>query len=146
MSDDAIAVTNLLYRYAELMDLGDYEGTAQLFAHADVKLADGQVVRGAEVMQKIWETYTKRHANGTPLTKHVVTNPILEFSEDRQRATTRSYYTVLQATETLPLQVVAAGRYHDSFEKVDGRWRFSARDYSMFDLKGDLRDHLHILV
>jgi 3-phenylpropionate/cinnamic acid dioxygenase small subunit len=145
MSDDATAITNLLYRYAEFMDLGDFAGAAGLFAHADVKLAGGQVVSGAENMENIWVQYTKRHADGTPMTKHVVTNPIVEFSDDRMRATSRSYYTVLQATESVPLQVIAAGRYHDSFEKVDGRWRFSARDYSLFDLKGDLRDHLYML-
>lgn len=145
MSDDALAITNLLYRYAECMDLGDFAGAAALFAHADVTLAGGQVVRGADAMRGIWEGYTKRHANGTPMTKHVVTNPIIEFSADRTRATARSYYTVLQATEIVPLQVIASGRYHDSFENADGVWRFVTRDYSLFDLKGDLRDHLNIL-
>lgn len=145
MGDDATSITNLLYLYAECMDLGDFAGAARLFAHADVTLAGGQIVRGAEAMQAIWEQYTKRHADGTPMTKHVVTNPIVEFSQDRTHATARSYYTVLQATDAVPLQVIAAGRYHDRFEKVGERWRFAARDYSMFDLKGDLRDHLHIL-
>jgi hypothetical protein len=50
---------------------------------------------------------------------------------------------VLQATDELPLQIVAAGRYHDTFEQVDGSWRFSYRDYSMLDLKGDLSGHLN---
>lgn len=145
MSDDALAITNLLYRYAELMDAGDFAGAGALFANADVKLAGGQIVRGAEAMASIWTQYTKRHADGTPMTKHVVTNPIVEFSEDRRSAAARSYYTVLQATESVPLQVIAAGRYHDTFEKFDGAWRFASRDYSLFDLKGDLRDHLHIL-
>lgn len=145
MNDDALAITNLLYRYAECMDLGDFAGAGNLFAHAEVTLAGGAKVRGADAMRGIWESYTKRHADGTPMTKHVVTNPIVEFSADRLHATSRSYYTVLQATANVPLQVIAAGRYHDSFEKMEGAWRFATRDYSMFDLKGDLRDHLNIL-
>ena len=31
---DAIAITNLLYRYAELIDAGDYEGIGEHLAHA----------------------------------------------------------------------------------------------------------------
>jgi hypothetical protein len=72
----------------------------------------------------------------------VITNPIIDVDEERNRATCRSYYTVLQATERVPLQVVVAGRYHDEFERVAGHWRFAFRDYSLMDLAGDLSDHL----
>jgi len=144
MSDDGIAITNLLYRYAELIDAGDFAGVADLFEHAAVSVG-GEVLHGAAPMLRLWNAHTKLHPDGTPRTKHVVTNPIVEFSDDRTRATARSYYTVLQATDIVPLQVIAAGRYHDSFEKVGGTWRFATRDYSMLDLKGDLRDHLLIL-
>jgi hypothetical protein len=37
---------------------------------------------------------------------------------------------------------VAAGRYHDRFERVDGEWRFSERDYSKLDLTDDISWHL----
>jgi 3-phenylpropionate/cinnamic acid dioxygenase small subunit len=143
MSDDGFAITNLLYRYAELIDAGDFAGVSDLFAHADVKVG-GEVLHGAEPMLALWTAHTKLHADGTPRTKHVVTNPIVEIAEDRRTASARSYYTVLQATGIVPLQVIAAGRYHDTFEKVDGRWRFATRDYSLLDLLGDVRDHLLI--
>jgi len=39
---------------------------------------------------------------------------------------------------------VASGRYHDRFERVDGIWRFSERDFTMVDLVGDLSHHLTI--
>jgi 3-phenylpropionate/cinnamic acid dioxygenase small subunit len=84
----------------------------------------------------------KIYACGTPRTKHVITNPIIEIDEDAGTATCRSYYTVLQATDDLPLQVIAAGRYHDTFERVNGAWRFKYRDYSLLDLKGNLSGHL----
>jgi hypothetical protein len=51
---------------------------------------------------------------------------------------------VLQSTDGFPLQIVAAGRYHDAFERVGGRWRFSYRDYTLFDLQGDLSRHLDL--
>lgn len=137
-----MSITNLLYRYAESMDAGDLDSAAALFAHARIK---ADVVLDSAGILQLWRGLVQIHADGTPRTKHVVTNPILDIDEEAGTATCRSYYTVLQQTDAVPLQVVAAGRYHDEFERVDGVWRFSFRDYSMLDLKGDLRDHLGVL-
>lgn len=146
MPSSAVSITNLLYRYAELMDAGDLDSAAALFAHARLKAdAEGTVILDSAGILRLWRGMVKIHADGTPRTKHVVTNPILDIDEDAGTATCRSYYTVLQQTDAVALQVVAAGRYHDEFERVDGVWRFSFRDYSMLDLTGDLRDHLGVL-
>jgi len=139
---EAVAITNLLYRYAELMDAGDLEAVAALFAHATITLENGATVRGSEAMLALWRAAVRLHACGTPRTKHLVTNPIVELDLGGGKATCRSYYTVLQAAPGLSLQVIAAGRYHDRFELVNGAWRFAARGYSMFDLQGDLSQHL----
>lgn len=141
MTNSAVEITNLLYRYAELIDGGDFEGTAALFRYARVRLSGGEQVDSAGLLA-VWRQYVKIHGDNTPCTKHLVTNPILDIDETGGRARCRSYYTVLQATPELPLQVVAAGRYHDEFVRVEGRWRFAARDYSMLDLKGNLVEHL----
>jgi hypothetical protein len=71
-----------------------------------------------------------------------VTNPIIEVDDAAGTATCRSYYTVLQHTDDLPLQVIVTGRYDDRFERVDGRWRFAYRDYSLIDATGDVSHHL----
>ena len=145
MNPSAVSITNLLYRYAELMDAGDLDGVAALFTHARIKAdPDGNVILDHAGILELWRGLVRIHADGTPRTKHVVTNPILDIDEAAGTATCRSYYTVLQQTEQIALQVIAAGRYHDEFERVDGVWRFSFRDYSMLDLKGDLRDHLGV--
>jgi len=140
MSNSAVPITNLLYRYAELMDGGELEAAAALFRHARVK--SGGEMKDEAGLLEVWHRFVKIYPCGTPRTKHVVTNPILEIDEDAGTATCRSYYTVLQATPELPLQPVAAGRYHDRFERVDGAWRYSYRDYSLFDLPGNLSQHL----
>jgi hypothetical protein len=72
----------------------------------------------------------------------VTTNPIIDVDDNAGTATCRSYYTVLQQTEDLPLQTIVAGRYHDGFERVDGRWRFSYRDLTLIDMVGDVSRHL----
>lgn len=139
---EATGITNLLYRYAELMDAGELEGVAALFAHATVRLGDGTTIEGAEAMLALWRANVRLHDCGTPRTKHVITNPIVEMDASGGTATCRSYYTVLQAAPGLPLQVIGAGRYHDRFEQIAGTWRFAERDYSLFDLHGDLTQHL----
>ena len=44
------AITQLLYRYAELMDAGDLEGVAALFAKARIKTGEGPVIEGSAPM------------------------------------------------------------------------------------------------
>ncbi len=80
---------------------------------------------------------TRKYPDGTPRTKHVMTNPIVEVDEDAGTGTARSYFTVLQQVDDLPLQPVIAGRYRDEFERADGEWRFTHR-HMICDLFGDL--------
>ena len=139
--DPSVAITNLLYRYAELMDLGDFAGAASLFGAARIRLAPGDdgVVDAAGVLA-VWEANVIRHGDGTPRTKHVTTNVILEI--DQTTATARSYYTVFQQLEGFALQPIIAGRYHDRFALGPDGWEFSERDYTLIDLIGDLSNHL----
>ncbi|MBC8365045.1 MAG: nuclear transport factor 2 family protein [Actinobacteria bacterium] len=142
--DSATAITNLLYRYAELFDAGEHEACADLFAHARIILdPEAPLVVDRDGILEVWRALVVIHDDGTPRTKHVVTNPILDIDEAAGTATCRSYYTVLQQVDDGPLQPVAAGRYHDRFERVDGEWRFAERDYSRLDLTGELGAHLH---
>ncbi|WP_175999018.1 nuclear transport factor 2 family protein [Burkholderia stabilis] len=143
MTPSAVDIANLLYLYAERLDAGDLPGVAELFRHARIKTKEGAPTIGAEELLALFSASVKRYACGTPRTKHVVTNPIIEIDEAAHRATARSYYTVLQSVDGLALQPIAAGRYHDAFERVDGVWRFSFRDYTLFDFAGDLSRHLN---
>jgi len=138
----ATAITNLLYRYAELMDAGKLEEVAAMFEHARVTVGGGKVIEGAAPMLEQWRAFVRIHPCGTPRTRHVITNPIVEIDEAVGRASCRSVYTVFQQTPELPLQAIASGRYHDTFERVEGIWRFATRDYSMLDYIGDLSQHL----
>ena len=136
-------IANLLYRYAERMDSGDFAGAAALFEHARLRVADGPhgTIDAATVLA-IWTSGVMRYPDGTPRTKHVVTNPIIEVDETAGTATCRSYYTVIQRTDDFGPQIIVTGRYHDQFQRVDGRWRYSFRDYSLMDMVGDVSHHL----
>jgi 3-phenylpropionate/cinnamic acid dioxygenase small subunit len=141
--NDETAIANLVFRYAELIDSGDFDGIGSLFADA-VITAEGSDVewRGAEAITAMYVDRTRRYDDdGTPKSKHVTTNLIIEVDDGCAHATCRSYYTVLQRTDELPLQPIVAGRYRDEFARVDGTWRFTHR-HMLVDLVGDLSQHL----
>ncbi len=143
MEPDHVAVTNLVYRYAELVDQGDFAGVGRLLAHAVITIEGMDFEqRGAEVIQGVLEEWTRRYPDdGTPHTRHVFTNPIVEVDADAGTASVRSSFTVFQQVDEQPLQPIIIGRYHDRFERVDGVWRFSGR-HLFNDLTGDLSRHL----
>jgi 3-phenylpropionate/cinnamic acid dioxygenase small subunit len=140
MSSSEVEIANLLYRYAEYIDTGNFAAAAELFRHARVKVLGRGIVNADELL-RIWEEGVTRYEDGTPRTKHVMTNTLIEVDEQKNTAIMRSYYTVLQAVDGV-LQPVIAGRYHDEFERVNGKWRFSYRDYSLSDLIGRLHAHV----
>jgi len=141
---DTDAIRNLLGRYCELMDAGDYDGVGELFT--DGALADehgNEFARGAIAVAASYTRTNKPHGD-TPRTKHLVTNTVIELDEDGDGATARSSYLVLQATDAMPLQPIITGRYRDRFARDDsGGWRFAERRFFV-DLVGDLREHLTI--
>lgn len=142
MGDDADAIRNLLYRYAECIDVADFDGLAALFAHGAVS-APGmkEPVRGAEAVARFYRRSSRVHPDGTLRTQHLVLNPIVEVDAAAGTAASRARYVVLQATPKLPLQPIIAGRYRDRFERAGGSWRFALREIEI-DLVGDLSEHL----
>ena len=76
------------------------------------------------------------------MTKHTMTNVQIDIDEASKKAKAQSYLTVMQAVPPdFPLQPIFSGHYHDTFEQVDGIWRFTIREISP-DLIGDLSFHL----
>lgn len=145
MSDSAIEITNLIYRYAELIDAGDLDAVAELFAHGRIcGVEDGPpetVFTGTAGVRKMYEMAVRIHDDGTPKTRHNTSNVQLEIDEDGGTARTKSYYCVTQATPELPLQVIVTGHYQDTFHRLDGVWWFDSR--TMFvDQVGDVSHHL----
>ena len=132
-------IAALVYRYAELLDGGDLDGVAALFEHATWSSARAQV-QGASAVRRMYDGVIL-YEDGTPHTKHVITNLVIEHEEGSTQASARSYFTVMQAVEGLSLQPIIAGRYHDRFEEVDGTWRFAER-IILPDLYGDLSKHM----
>jgi hypothetical protein len=147
-ADSARVIENLVHTYAERIDAGDLDGVAELFTHGRIHGVEGggpeTVFEGRDAVRRLYAATTRVHEEtGTPRTHHVTTNLILEVDDESGTATCRSRFTVLQATEALALQPIIAGRYHDTFHRIDGSWWFESRTMHV-DLVGDLSHHLLI--
>lgn len=146
--DDGEEIRALIHSYAEKLDSGDLDGVADLFADATWRsVGSTAVARGADEVRRRYRGVVI-HADGTPMTKHVLTNVrvvVADRPSDGGRspatAVARTSFTVLQATPDHPLGPILAGGYHDEFAKVDDRWRFTDRMIRV-DLVGDLGHHM----
>ncbi len=156
------AISRLLATYAERIDAGDFDGVAELFEHGEIRAGDGSVVAaGRDQVRALYERTTRRYDDGTPKTKHLVTNIVVDVDPAGTRASARSTFVVLQAVPgELALQPIIAGTYADRFATMDlsdrpdapgastagdatdpGSWRFTSRQMHV-DLVGDLGRHL----
>jgi uncharacterized protein (TIGR02246 family) len=137
------AITKLIYTYAERIDAGDFAGVAEVFADATLTFEGfGDAVAGREAIEALYTRTTRRYEDGTPRTKHVMTNVMVDVADGGDTASSRSYFTVLQAVPgELALQPVIAGRYRHTYTRVDSRWRVATMHITI-DLMGDLGHHM----
>jgi 3-phenylpropionate/cinnamic acid dioxygenase small subunit len=133
-------IENLIARYAFLVDDGDFAGLGELLDAADFTLG-ASTVRGKEAIGELARNVLLTYADGTPRTRHVTTNLIIDVDEADDIATSCSYFTVMQQTDGFALQPVASGRYRDAFQCRRGTWFFTKRDVST-DLVGDVSHHV----
>ncbi len=130
-AENSLALMNQ-YRYA--IDSGDLRSFARLFEHAQW-IAEGQTP-GEDSLSNII-----LYSDGTPKTKHTTSNVTLDIDEETGTAKAHCYVTVFQQTDEFPLQPIFSGDYHDEFECVDGKWRFTRREIRN-SLIGDMTAHL----
>ena len=141
--DDWHAIQTLLVTYAEHVDAGRLADAAALFDGAVYRVVrddqpDPVHAQGAAEVERFF-AITRLYADGTPRTKHVITNVDIRLAGDT--ATSRCTVTVFQQTEVLPLQPIASGQYLDRFERAAGGWRFVERQLRDF-LYGDRSQHV----
>jgi 3-phenylpropionate/cinnamic acid dioxygenase small subunit len=138
MSTDKLEIHELLYRYAELIDAGDFDGVGHLLGRATFA-----GVGGAEAIAALFAETTRRYpdARNSPRTRHLVLNPIVDINGDI--ASARSTFCVVQQTETVALQPIVVGRYTDTFARDETAWFFTERQVDV-EMVGDVSAHLMI--
>jgi len=130
------AIIDLMNLYCYAIDRGDLKTFGRLFKGAQW-IAEGQVP-GPEAANNLII-----YADGTPRTKHTLSNIQVDVHEQAGTAKARSYVTVFQQTDDFPLQVIFAGDYFDDFVCIDGAWQFLRREIK-FSLIGDMSAHLRV--
>ncbi|GAA2581419.1 nuclear transport factor 2 family protein [Dactylosporangium fulvum] len=146
MESTYAAIARLVYTYAERLDSGDLAGMAGLFSKATLRTSGPAGIvtfTGSDEVHNAFANSVRRFEDGTPSTKHVTTNLIVDEDREAGTATGRAYFTVLQARPELALQVVAAGSYRDMFVLDADGWRFADR-LIRIELAGDLSRHLSV--
>jgi hypothetical protein len=142
-----VEILNLIHRYPELIDAGDFAGIGEMFRDATLvfEASDGSQmseVTGSAAVRALYEQTTRRYPDdGTPHTRHVISNPIVEIDEAAGTASCRYAITVFQRTDDFPLQPVWSNRYEDHLRRVDGAWRLERRR-GFAHLPGDTSQHL----
>jgi 3-phenylpropionate/cinnamic acid dioxygenase small subunit len=143
-ADDKLAVAELLYRYAELIDAGDFDGVGALLSRATFGGTGPQGVSGAQNIAKLFAAATRRYPDhgNTPRTRHLVLNPIVELHGDGTAAS-RSTFCVMQDTAAVPIQPIVVGRYFDTFGRDESGWHFTERKVEI-QMIGNVSDHLMV--
>lgn len=140
LAADQAEITALICRYADLIDAGDFDGITDLFEHAVVRSGD-HAFSGRDTLRGLWADLVHTYEGGRTMTRHLITNIVVEVEEGADSARARSSATVLQAVPPdFPLQVVATSRHLDRFARLDGVWRFVER-VDVTDLVGDMTRH-----
>jgi hypothetical protein len=125
-SDARAAVAGLVHAYAERLDAGDLDGVADLFARATWRSTAGTNRRGAAEVRRAYDPVI-RYADGSPRTKHVITNLVIDVAPGGDKASSTCLFTVLQGLPDQPVRVILAGHYRDQFAADEHGWYFTDR-------------------
>ena len=139
--DSRTQITHLINQYGFTIDTGDLQGFAQLFENAEWTVEGTEPRVGTQQVLDALST-VRIYEDGTPRTKHIVSNLDLEINEVNNSAESQCYVTVFQQTNDFPLQAIFCGHYFDRFKRVEGLWEFSQR-IIRYMMVGDLSAHLN---
>ena len=135
-------IENVMYRYGEYVDLARFDELGELFRHGAIRSDRGSGDLRGEAVATFYRATNRVHPDtGTLRTRHIASNVIIEVDDPAGTATARSYFVVCQQTNVLALQPIVAGRYHDTFRRIEGEWWFDLRMIHV-ELIGDTTQHL----
>lgn len=125
---DYLAVLSCLNQYCHLVDRGEVDEIAALFAENAVlrPTYQGQApIAGRAAIREWYESYDRKIRAGRRHRRHKITSPFVEI--DGAEAHAWCYLdssAVIIATNIIN---ISAGRYEDKLIKVDGTWLFKER-------------------
>lgn len=136
-------IMKLLNRYCRAIDTAKFDAFLDLYEKATWTTPGAPIFKGREEIKKQIIERIILYEDGTPRTKHVMTNVDLDINEADGTAQGQRYITIFQATEKLPIQAIFSAHYFDAFVKDDGDWRFQSTRME-YALMGDMSHHIRL--
>ena len=116
--EDKHAIEELIARYNQSLDGGDYAQWVACWADDAVLDGIGKLLTGKAQIQAFadqYESTTRSRINGLNL-----------YTVTGDKATSSSYLQLVSATDK-GVKIIFTGRYEDDLKRVNGQWQFARR-------------------
>jgi ketosteroid isomerase-like protein len=128
VTDDIVAIEQLLYRYCFAVDKGKADDVAALFHESATLMpiySGDPPAKGRAAIREWYANYHRQwHATVDHL-RHCVSNPVIEVSGNE--ATAQCYLSADAVPKATGKPYWVAGYYRDKLVKEGGRWLFRER-------------------
>jgi len=128
VSEDIVAITQLLNHYCHRLDRGEIDAVVGLFADDAVLVPEYEgrgEHAGIEAIRAWYQTYARNVVGGTTGLRHKVSTPMIEVDGDR--ATSVCYLDADSVSKETGKRSLAGGRYEDELRREAGGWRLTRR-------------------
>jgi ketosteroid isomerase-like protein len=122
--EDKHAIEELIARYNQSLDGGDYAQWVACWADDAVLDGIGKLLTGKAQIQAFadqYESTTRSRINGL---KHYTVNILSTVTGDK--ATSSSYLQLVSTTDK-GVKIIFTGRYEDDLKRINGQWQFARR-------------------
>ncbi len=122
--EDKFAIEELIARYNQSLDGGDYPSWVACWSDDAVLDGIGKLLTGKAQIQAFADQYegsTRSKINGL---KHYTVNILSTIDADTARS---SSYLQLVNTTDKGVKIIFTGRYEDDLKRVNGQWQFARR-------------------
>lgn len=122
--EDKHAIEELIARYNQSLDGGDYAQWVACWADDAVLDGIGKLLTGKAQIQAFADQYESSTRFRINALKHFTVNILSTITGDK--ATSSSYLQLLSTTDK-GVKIIFTGRYEDDLKRVNGQWQFARR-------------------
>jgi ketosteroid isomerase-like protein len=122
--EDKHAIEELIARYNQSLDSGDYTQWVACWADDAVLDGIGKLLTGKAQIQAFADQYESTTRSRINALKHYTVNILSTITGDTARS---SSYLQLLSTTDKGVKIIFTGRYEDDLKRVDGQWQFARR-------------------
>lgn len=134
-AENQIAIS--LHQYCRLFDRADFDAFASLFDHGRWFMVDKP---GSRPVRE-WIVRNVRLYDGYPLTRHEISNLVVDVGPEHNEATFGCYIAIWQHLPTEAPRLLTHARFDGTFTRVEDTWRWTKHAMTA-DWVGDLTTHI----